>query len=184
MIWNKRYISVAHSFLSPSKPHWINYDIDKLRASYDNHQQAALGTRIHALAEEHIKLKIRMPQNTMSVNAFVNDAIGYRMDPEVLLYYSDNAFGTADAISFIDGVLRIFDLKTGKAPGKPAQLETYAALFCLEYGYNPNDIDILLAIYQNDEIYEWSPEPGSVIHIMGRIIEYDKIIEEMKVSYD
>lgn len=52
----------------------------------------------------------------MSVNAFVNDAIGYRMDPEVLLYYSDNAFGTADAISFIDGVLRIFDLKTGKHP--------------------------------------------------------------------
>jgi hypothetical protein len=111
---------------------------------------------------------------------FVNDAIGYDMSPEQILWYSDNAYGTADAICFRDNILRIHDLKTGITPGKPAQLEVYAAIFCLEYDYDPRDIDIYLRIYQSDEVVEWEPNSLHISDIMDIIIEYDIIIEKTK----
>lgn len=174
----------AHSFLSPSSPHWVNYDSDKLAQAYENHRKAVLGTRIHALADEHIKLKIRMPNTTASLNAFVNDAIGFKMESELLLYYSDNAFGTVDAISFHDNVLRVHDLKTGTAPGKKTQLEVYAALFCLQYKYKPENIEICPRIYQYDEIAQWTPDPKYVFEIMQVIKRHNKQIDNIKGIYD
>ena len=83
---------------------------------------------------------------------YVNDAIGFKLRPEQILYYSPNCFGTADAIDLRGDLLRIHDLKTGKVPAHIEQLMIYAALFCLEYGIKPSDIDTELRIYQGDDI--------------------------------
>ena len=103
------------------------------------------------------------------------------MSPEVILFYSQNAFGTADAISFSEDtkILRIHDLKTGVVPGKMQQVDIYAALFCLEYKIKPENIVIILRIYQNDELVEWSPETESIEYIMRTIVEYDRLIQEI-----
>lgn len=174
------FLRGKHSFLSPSSPSWLNYDIEKLKTSYANSQQAVLGTRIHKLASELIDLNIRLPNTNATLNSFVNDAIGWRMSTEQTLYYSDIIFGTADAIAYENGVLRIHDLKTGVTPGKTAQLEIYAALFCLEYDQSPYDIDIILRIYQSDVVVEWGPETATVIRIMDKIVEYDSIVRMLK----
>jgi hypothetical protein len=102
------------------------------------------------------------------------------MDPEVVLYYSDNCFGTADAISFDKKLLRIHDFKSGIIPAHMEQLEIYAALFCLEYDVAPGDIQIELRIYQNDEIFIEMPSAEVILPIMDKIISFDKIINQTK----
>jgi hypothetical protein len=171
-----------HSFLGASRYHWINYDDERLAASYRTAMAAARGTRLHALAAEHIRLGMRMPRNRATFNAYVNDAIGYRMVPEQVLFYSVNSFGTADAISFDERskLLRIHDLKTGVTPASMAQLHVYAALFCLEYDKSPFEIKYDLRIYQNDEIAADETDPEEISRIMAAIRHFDKIIEELK----
>ena len=164
----------AHAFLSASKYHWLNYSPEKLIESFRTSQAAAKGTRLHELAAEHIRLKMRMPRNKVTFNNYVNDAIGFRM------FYSVNCFGTADAISFDKGLLRIHDLKTGVTPAKIDQLMIYAALFCLEYDVRPGEINYELRIYQNDDILIANPEGDEISPIIGTIISFDKIIEKIK----
>ena len=120
-----------------------------------------------------------MPDNDISFNRYVNDAIAFRMDPEVILYYSEFCFGTADAISFRKNKLRIHDLKTGAIPASMKQLEIYAALFCLEYDYIPGDIDIELRLYQNDEILRGEPGPEIILPIMDKIRTNTKILQSL-----
>jgi hypothetical protein len=112
----------------------------------------------------------------------VNDAIGYRMTPEQVLYYSENCFGTADAISFREDLLRIHDLKTGTTPAKMTQLLIYAALFCLEYHIKPNDIAMELRIYQNDDVIIHSPEVNEIVPLMDKIQSFDKLITNLKLE--
>ena len=133
-----------HAFLSASKYHWINYDEEKLSAAYLKHLATLKGTELHDFACRCIKLSIKLPKTQNTLNLYVNDAIGYKMTPEQPLYYSDNCFGTADAISFRQNFLRIHDLKSGETPASMHQLEVYAALFCLEYHVNPEEIKIEL----------------------------------------
>ena len=121
-----------HALLGASNYHWLNYDADRLTSAVLNYQAKERGTRLHAFAAECIDLKQKLPKNKKTLNTYVNDAIGFRMDTEQVLYYSDNCYGTADAISFNDGFLRIHDLKTGAVPAHMEQLFIYAALFCLE----------------------------------------------------
>lgn len=102
------------------------------------------------------------------------------MTPELILYYSDNCFGTADALSFKNNLLRIHDLKTGETPAHMEQLEVYAALFCLEYDMLPSKIDIELRIYQNDEVVVLKPETDMIDSIMDKIIVFDKAIDKIK----
>ena len=104
------------------------------------------------------------------------------MIPEQPLYYSPNCFGTADTISFKKELLRIHDLKTGETPASIHQLEIYAALFCLEYGIPPSDIDIELRIYQLDEVQVHIPESELVRSIMDKIIIFDQRIEKLKME--
>ncbi len=170
----------AHAFLSASKYHWLNYSPDKLIESFRTSQAAAKGTRLHELAAEHIRLKMRMPRNKVTFNNYVNDAIGFRMEPEQVLFYSINCFGTADAISFNKGLLRIHDLKTGTHPAKIDQLMIYAALFCLEYDERPGAINYELRIYQNDDIQVANPEGEDIARIIDTIIQFDKLIEKIK----
>ena len=111
---------------------------------------------------------------------YVNDAINYKMSPEVLLYYSDNCFGTADAISFRNDMLRIHDLKTGVVPAHIEQLMIYAALFCLEYKVKPGTIDVELRIYQNDEVLYHKPAADEIVPLIDKIITFDKVIARIK----
>lgn len=171
-----------HAFLSASKYHWINYDDDKLDATFMRHKASMIGTRLHAFAEEAIRLGIKLPRSRKTLNLYVNDAIGFKMLTEQMLYYSENSFGTADAVSFRQNMLRIHDLKTGITPGSMKQLEVYVALFCLEYQKSPNDIRIELRIYQNDEVLIHEPHPEDILYIMDKIIMFDKRIEKIKLG--
>lgn len=169
-----------HAFLGASKYHWINYSDDKLVDSYKSFIAAQKGTLLHDFAARCIKLGQKLPRSEKTLNMYVNDAIGYKMTPEQVLYYSDNAFGTADSILFRNNLLRIHDLKTGVTPTHMEQLEIYAALFCLEYRVKPVDIDIELRIYQNDEILYHKPTVDEIIPIMDKIVSFDKLINKCK----
>ena len=181
MKFNQHYdLYNAHSFLSPSKHHWINYSDEKLISTYTKFQATQRGTRLHELASECIKLKVKLPRTKVALNMFVNDAIGLRMESEQPLYYSENAFGTADAISFKNNFLRIHDLKTGVTRVSMDQLQIYAAFFCLEYGVYPEDISIELRIYQGDEVIMYEPNPNDIKTIMDTVVRFDKEINIIK----
>lgn len=172
-------IEGMHAFLGASKYSWLNYDEEKLIDTYKNHLATMRGTELHDFASHCIRLGQKLPKSHKTLNLYVNDAIGFRMKPEQPLYFSPNCFGTADAISFKDGKLRIHDLKTGKTPAKMDQLEIYAALFCLEYHVKPSSIDIELRIYQNDEVLIFEPTVEDIVPIMDKIITFDKIINKI-----
>lgn len=170
----------CHAFLGASSYHWLNYTDEKLIATYSNLRAKQRGTELHDLAAKAIELGVKLPRTKQTLNMFVNDAIGYRMTPEQVLYYSDNCFGTADAISFKNNFLRIHDLKTGVTPAKMEQLMIYAALFCLEYRVKPSDIEIELRIYQNDDYECCCPTAEVITSIMDKIVSFDKIIDKLK----
>lgn len=181
MNFNRHYDLVGeHAFLSASKYHWSNYSEEKISDAYLKFLATQKGTQLHDFAHQCIELKQRLPKTKLSLQMFVNDAIGYRMKSEQPLYYSSNAFGTADAICFRDNLLRIHDLKTGVSPVSMRQLEIYAALFCLEYRIDPKDIEIELRIYQSDEIVIYKPEGEDIRQIMDKIVLFDKKIELIK----
>lgn len=171
-----------HAFLSASKYHWINYDEEKLSASYKKFLAIQHGVRLHAFACECIRLGIKLPRSQKTLNLYVNDGIGYNMTTEQLLYYSPNCFGTADAISFRQKFLRIHDYKSGESIASMHQLEVYAALFCLEYRVDPSLIKIELRLYQKDEVLVHEPLPEDIKYIMEKIIIFDKEIEKIKDS--
>lgn len=188
MPWNDHWRIEAegrHAYLSASKHHWVNYDEAKLRAHFANALKAQEGTELHAIAKDLIKKRIKvMGKHTFA--AYVNDAIGFGMDPEVPLVYSEEFFGTPDAIKWDGGkkYLRIHDLKTGVHPGHMRQLKVYAALFFLEYGklykVKPHDVTIELRIYQNDEIAQEFAEPAEIVDIMEHGRFAAKIVKEMR----
>lgn len=181
MNFNKHYsLEGKHAFLSASKYHWINYDEEKIATSYSKFLAVQKGTEYHELAAKMIEMGIKAKDTKSTFGMYVNDAIGYRMSPETVLYYSDNCFGTADAICFRNKFLRIHDLKTGEIPAHMEQLEIYAALFCLEYKIKPGDIKMELRIYQNNEILVHEPTADDILPIMDKIITADKIINSVK----
>ena len=171
-----------HAFLGASKYHWINYDEEKLVQTCINFMAAQKGTELHEYAKMAIELKQRQPKSKKTLCAYINDAITFRMQPEQGLYYSENCFGTCDAISFDEKTkfLRIHDLKTGTTPASMNQLYIYEALFCLEYKQRPFDISSELRIYQNDEILIDVPDPNDIQEIIRKIILFDKKINKIK----
>lgn len=166
-----------HAPFGASQSSWLRYSDEKALATFNNLKAKEMGTRLHAWAKETIDLGIKQPKSKKTIYAYINDAIGFKMSTEVVLYYSDYFFGTADAISFRNGVLRIHDLKTGKTPVHMEQLEIYAALFCLEYKVKPGEIDMELRIYQNDEILYHNPTAEDILPIMDKIVHLTKILE-------
>jgi hypothetical protein len=169
-----------HAFLSASKSSWVNYDEDKLERVFYMNQAAQRGTELHVLAHMCIRLGVKLPRIPKTLNMYVNDSIGFRMTPEQPLFYSENAFGTADVVSFRSNRLRISDLKTGIHPATVRQLEVYAALFCLEYKFRPFSIRTELRIYQSDEIQLFEADPDVIFHIMDRIVTFDKRIKTLR----
>lgn len=193
-----------HAFLGASRFSWLNYDAEKLKLVYKSQYANIMGTILHDLAHRCIKNKVKLskgdrhlitltllengiPQGLINANdildtlvPFVNDALGFRMETEQILYYTENAFGTADVISFRDNFLRIHDYKSGIAPVHMEQLRIYAALFCLEYNAKPENIKIELRIYQKGEILYEEPDPKLIREIMNKIIDSDRLLRKIK----
>lgn len=183
MQWNDHSrLTGLHAFLGASKYSWLNYDVPRLVDAYLNFQAKERGTRLHAFAAECISLNQKLPKSKKTLNAYVNDAIGFRMTPEQVLYYSENCFGTADAIAFSNNFLRIHDLKTGAVPAHIEQLFIYDALFCMEYHIKPKDIQIENRIYQNDDILVETPTFEEIDPIIEKIKESDAVIAELKLG--
>ena len=205
MIFNQHSdLEGQHAFLSASKYSWLNYDQEKLATAYRNQYATTIGTILHDLAHRCIKNKVKLsksdrhlvlltllengvPQGLIDANdiletlaPFVNDALGFRMETEQVLYYSENAFGTADAISFKNNFLRIHDYKSGITPVHMDQLYIYAALFCLEYVVKPENIKIELRIYKQGEALCNEPDPEVIRAIMNKIVDSDRFLRKLK----
>lgn len=172
----------SHAFLGASKYSWLNYDDAKLIQAYNNSLAAQRGTELHAWAAQTIKLGQRQMRSNKTLCRYINDAISFRMTPEQVLRYTDICFGTADAISFRNNQLRIHDLKTGVLPAKMDQLYIYAAMFCLEYGFKPGDIDIVTRIYQNDEVIEDNPGSSIILPVMDKMKHSVDVINKLRME--
>lgn len=192
-----------HATLTPSQPHWLRYSEEQLFQKYVSTYMPMVGTSLHELAETLIKNNLKLkkgdklavlshllndgiPRSVIDMEriygnfmTYVNDAVGFKLIPEQILYYSPYCFGTADTISFRNNFLRIHDLKTGTAPAKMEQLMVYAALFCLEYKIKPGEIDIELRIYQNDEILHHEPTAEDILPVMDCIVRNSRILERI-----
>lgn len=181
MIFNKHInLEGLHAPFGASKSSWLRYDDEKVINVYQNMKAAEMGTKMHEWAKQTIDLGIKQPRSKKTIYSYVNDAIGFKMDTEVVLFYSERFFGTADAISFRNNILRIHDLKTGQRPVHIEQLEIYAALFCLEYKIKPTEIKIELRIYQNDEILVHEPTAEDILAIMDKIVHLNKLLENIE----
>lgn len=205
MIFNQHSdLEGQHAFLGASKNSWLNYDQEKLATAYKRQYANQIGTILHDLAHRCIKNRVKLsksdrhlvlltllengiPQGLIDANdiletlaPFVNDALGFRMETEQVLYYSENAFGTADAISFKNNFLRIHDYKSGVLPVHMEQLYIYAALFCLEYVVKPENIKIELRIYQSGEALCEEPDPETIRAIMNKIVDSDRFLRKLK----
>lgn len=191
-----------HAFLGASTYHWLRWDDENLEKRYYGQFAQTIGTALHELAKDLIQNRIKLAKTDKKIIditlgklmiprgaydseeilidllPFVNDAIGFRMTPEVILYYSMSCFGTSDAIGFdeFNKILRIHDYKSGAIPAKMDQLMIYAALFCLEYKKNPFDFTTELRIYQNREVVTSIPEPTEIEGVMNLIISKNKSI--------
>jgi hypothetical protein len=180
-----------HAFFGASQYHWINYSDEKMLQVYMNMLATERGTRLHAFAAEAIELRRKMKGGDYFAK-YVNDAIGYGMTPEVILYYSDVCFGTADAIKFDEkkGFLRIHDLKSGATPTHFEQLMVYVAYFCLEYNVRPGDIETELRIYQepNDknkydtDVRIYIPSTDEIVPIMDKAVTFTKAIHDYNLK--
>lgn len=181
MFFNKHTnLEGLHAPFGASKSSWLRYSDEKVVEVYNNLQAAEMGTRLHEWAKQTIDLGIKQSRSKKTIYSYVNDAIGFNMSTEVVLFYSERFFGTADAISFRNNMLRIHDLKTGRRPVHIEQLEIYAALFCLEYKIKPSEIKMELRIYQNDEILVHEPTAEDILPIMNKIIHIDKMLQKIE----
>lgn len=205
MNWNRHSnLEGSHAFLSASKYNWLNKSSDELIEAYKNSYATTIGTMLHAYAADSIRFREKLrkadakgvkfdlmrkgiPEYAIDMTiifptlmSYVNDAVGFQMDPEVLLYYSDLCFGTADSIQVSDNTLRIHDLKTGTTPAKMDQLKIYAGLFYLEYGFKPEKMRTELRIYQTDEIIVHEPEVEEIREVMNAIVEQNRVLQQLK----
>jgi hypothetical protein len=173
-----------------------------------------IGTILHSYAADRITFKAKMnknekqgvrlellrnkiPDSLINVDLYydnlmlyVNDAIGFGLTPEVILYYSDYVFGTTDAIKYDEKkkFLRIHDYKSGYSKVHMEQLEIYAALFILQYGkklgFTVNDISMELRIYQTPEVIVLSSDDNAVdlkrdiYDIMNKIVHNSLVLED------
>lgn len=209
---NHSNLAGRHALLSPSQYSWINYDMDSpdidevIFRRYKGQYSTTIGTLLHEYAEKRIRYKLKLhkgskddvlmylldagvPQSVIDMDVifdnmmnYVNDGIGFRMEPEIVLAYSENCFGTTDTICFRKNELRIHDYKSGMIQAHMEQLEIYAALFCLEYKIKPRDISTILQIYQFGEKVREDPEPELIEDRMRKIVEEDKRISAIKAE--
>lgn len=210
---NHPEVSGKHAILSPSGHHWTNYNFNEpqdFEKKYRSYFAQNLGTLVHAYAESHIKYRYKVTKNDKrsfvfellqndiprncynpdlvfdNVMNYINDAIGFKMESEVPLYYSRYCFGTADAINYTPGVLKISDLKTGTTPASMDQLLIYAGLFFLQCGKDleatPDNTTVELRIYQLGEVIEVVPLPEDIYEVMDKIKLASDFIQELRMG--
>lgn len=176
----------THATLSPSSPAWLRYTEEHLLERLTTLEAAARGTRLHETASRCISdgIRLRDDGDHPYLAEYVNDAIDYGMVAEQSLFYSFNIYGTADAIGFdpVNLFLRIFDLKSGKTKPDPDQLYVYAALFCLEYGYLPFEIQGELRFYKRSGTEIYDIDRGYLSNVYDTIRISDEIIEQRRTE--
>lgn len=177
---NHSWLEGTHAKFGASTFSWLNYDEEKMIRVADKMEAARRGTIAHDYAKIAIEMGFRQPESQKTLNMYINDAIGFRMKPEVILFANEFFYGTADAISFRNGELRIHDLKTGVIPGHFEQLMIYAAFYCIEYGERPVDLDFVFRLYQNDQALELIGDPLMITSIMSKINQFGKILGEVR----
>lgn len=212
MIFNRHSeLEGRHAILSPSKPYWLNYDDEALEKNYISSFATDIGTLVHEFACDRIRYRFPIdPDNEEAKNGlllyllkngipfrvidldrifynlvpYVNDGIGFKMESEVKLKYSDLCFGTADTIGVHRNQLRIHDLKTGTTPAHMDQLVIYSALFFLEYkrDYRPSTMKTELRIYQNQEILTHHPTTEEIHVAMDKIVHDDKVLSNQTME--
>lgn len=211
MIWNEHSeLRGRHAIFAPSNPSFLNYSLERdsediIFQRFAAQYAAQIGTITHEFAQERITynqklhktnksdllirlLKAGVPPIVIDMDyifsnliPYVNDSISFRMDPEVVLRYSENCFGTVDTICYRDKELRINDLKTGRSAVHMDQLLIYAALFFFEYKpVAPETTTTILRIYQANEIVEDRPEPERIRAAMSQISSLDKLVDRWK----
>lgn len=169
-----------HATLGASNYHWTNYSDEKFEAYFFSRRAIVRGTKLHAYAAMAIELGIKQRPRQRTLHMYVNDVLQNQMRPEVVLLYSDRCFGTADAIGFDGNLLRIYDLKTGLTKANMTQLHIYAALFCLEYDFEPFELEYDLRIYQNDEIIFDDTDKDALSALKARIIQLDQHLRRLE----
>lgn len=209
-IFNRHYdLEGKHARLSASSWRWLNDDENTLIKRMCSQYATDIGTILHNIAYKHIKHRVKMnkydKKNVMlelltsgipafvvdtinlddmfdNLMTYVNDGVGFKMQPEVVLRYSDNFFGTTDAIAYFEKerFLRIHDYKSGTTPAHIEQLLIYTALFCLEYRMKPSEFDTELRIYQNNEILHHEPTPDEIMPVIDTIVNFDNFIVKTK----
>lgn len=175
------HLEGQHAFLSPSVYHWINYDEEKLKFRYKTLRAALEGVEQHRYAAIAIEEREIQDDETTTLGMYINQCIQYGMQPEIVLYYSPNAFGTVDAIRYAHRILRISDLKTGASRTSEHQLEVYAALFFLEYEIDPfSTREIELRIYQDGKCRVYFGDPAFIKGIMDKIVRFDELLNKLR----
>ena len=81
-----------HAPFGASRSSWLRYSDEKLVNSYQNMRASELGTRLHEWAKTTIDLGKKQPRSKKTIYAYVNDAIGFKMSTEVVLFYSERFF--------------------------------------------------------------------------------------------
>jgi hypothetical protein len=194
----------THAMFGASQYSWINYpDPKMIIEKYKSKKAADFGTKIHEIAAKLITLCKKLPKSYPAIRLlliyalgydtelitdivmdtlrmYVNDAIGFGMDAEQLVFYSEYFYGTADAISMSEtkSLLRIHDLKTGKTPARLEQLLIYAAYYCLQHDKDPRDLFFELRIYQQGDVIIGRPTAAELTLLMNKIITFNKVIQE------
>lgn len=198
-----------HAILSASSWRWINDDPESLTKRLCSQYLAPIGTILHDIARKHIKHRIKLNKydkknvmlelvdqgvpayviDTINFDAmydnlmlYVNDCVAFKMTPEVVLRYSNNFFGTTDAIKYNEEsrFLRIHDYKSGTTPAHMEQLLIYVALFCLEYAIKPTSIQCELRIYQGAEPVIYEPSSEEISQIIETIITFDNYMTKLR----
>lgn len=200
MKWNvHKEFEGKHAFMGASNYHWLNYDENAFENRYYSQYSQAIGTALHQLAHDCIVSRIKLNKHDIhliemamfkafiprdsydpylllaNLMPYVNDAIGFHMSSEILLFVNPFCFGTTDAINYneFEKSLRVHDLKTGVTPAKIEQCYIYMAMFCIEYKVDPRKLKFLEArIYQNCECLIANPTPDMILDIMN-LIEKD-----------
>lgn len=81
-----------HAPFGASKSSWLRYDDKKAIDVYKNMHAAEMGTKLHEWAKNTIDLGIKQPKSKKTLYSYVNDAIGFKMNTEVVLLYSGRFF--------------------------------------------------------------------------------------------
>ena len=81
---NHKNLTGLHATFSASQSHWLRYSDEKAIDVYLNRRAAEMGSKLHAWAKETIDLGIKQPRSKKTIYAYVNDAIGFKMDTEVV----------------------------------------------------------------------------------------------------